>query len=112
LIGEIVRGGIYFADLLEAGDKRVLVVSWNAINHGLRSPIVCLITSNRHTRTLPTDVFIPAGEAGMDEDSWILCHEIATLAAEDFRREISTVPSTLLVEVEAALRRALDLPQA
>jgi mRNA-degrading endonuclease toxin of MazEF toxin-antitoxin module len=110
LIGEVARGGLYFAALPGVADKRVLVVSWNAINHGLRSPIVCLVTSQARERSLPTDVQIPAGEAGMDEDSWILCHEIATLDAEDFRREIGVLSTPLLVQVEAALRQALDLP--
>jgi len=111
VIGEIVRGGLYFADLPGVGDKRVLVVSWNAINDGLRSPIVCLVTSTQRARSLPTDVSVSAGEAGMIEDSWILCHEIATLDAERFRREIGVLPPPLLVQVETALRRALDLPQ-
>ncbi|MGA9762249.1 MAG: type II toxin-antitoxin system PemK/MazF family toxin [Gaiellaceae bacterium] len=111
MIGEIVRGGIYFADLPGVGDKRVLVVSWSAINHGLRSPIVCLVTSTRRERSLPTDVSVSAGEAGMIEDSWILCHEIATLDAEMFRHEIGVLSSPLLVQVETALRYALDLPQ-
>jgi mRNA-degrading endonuclease toxin of MazEF toxin-antitoxin module len=111
VIGEIARGGLYFADLPSVGDKRVLVVSWNAINKGMRSPIVCLVTSTRRERSLPTDVPLAAGEAGMDDDSWILCHEIATLDAEDFRQEIGVLPPPLLVQVETALRQALDLPQ-
>jgi mRNA interferase MazF len=106
----IVRGTLYFADLDGLGDKRVLVVSWDAINQGMRSPIVCLVTSTDRRRALPTDVHIPAGVAGMEEDSWVLCHEIWTLDDEDFRREIAELPARLLIEVEAALRRALDLP--
>lgn len=111
MIGEIVRGGLYFAGLPGVGDKRVLVVSWNAINDGLRSPIVCLVSSAQRERSLPTSVPLAAGEAGMGEDSWILCHEIATLDAEKFRREIGVLPPSLLVQVETALRHALDLPQ-
>lgn len=111
MIGAIVRGGLYFADFPGVRDKRVLVVSWNAINDGMRSPIVCLVTSNPRERSLPTDVPLAAGEAGMDADSWILCHEIATLDAEDFRREIGVLSAPLLVQVESALRQALDLPQ-
>jgi len=110
VIGEIVRGGLYFAALPGVGDKRVLVVSWNAINDGLRSPIVCLVTSSRRERSLPTNVPLAAGEAGTTTDSWILCHELATLDAEDIRREIGSLPPPLLVQVEAALRQALDLP--
>jgi mRNA interferase MazF len=111
LIGKIARGGLYFVNLPGVGDKRVLVVSWNAINDGLRSPIVCLVTSTRRERSLPTDVRVAAAEAGMDEDSWVLCHEIATLDAKRFRREIGVLPPPLLVQVETALRHALDLPQ-
>jgi mRNA-degrading endonuclease toxin of MazEF toxin-antitoxin module len=111
VIGKIVRGGLYFADLPGVGDKRVLVVSWNAINDGLRSPIVCLITSTQRARSLPTDVSVSAGEAGMGEDSWILCHEITTLDAERIRDEIGVLPPPLLVQVETALKQALDLPQ-
>ena len=111
MIGEIVRGGLYFAGLPGVGDKRVLVVSWNAINAGLRSPIVCLITSTQRARSLPTSVRVAAGEAGMGEDSWILCHEIATIDGETFRSEIGVLPPPLLVQVETALRYALDLPQ-
>ncbi len=110
MIGEIVRGRLYYAGLPGVGDKPMLVVSWNALNLGMRSPIVCLVTSSSRERSLPTHVAIPAGEAGMDQDSWVLCHEIATLDAEDFRREIGVVPGPLLVQVEAALRQALDLP--
>lgn len=111
MIGEIVRGGLYLAGLPGVGDKRVLVVSWNAINDGMRSPIVCLVTSTRRERSLPTCVRVAAGEAGMVDDSWVLCHEIATLDADDFRREIGVLPPSLVVQVETALRHALDLPQ-
>lgn len=107
--GGVLRGGLYFAAVGDLGDKRVLVVSWDAINRGIRSPIVCLVTSTVRSRALPTDVHIPAGVAGMETDSWVLCHEILTLDADDFRREIGELPAPLLVEVEAGLRRALDL---
>jgi mRNA-degrading endonuclease toxin of MazEF toxin-antitoxin module len=106
----ILRGNLYFADLDGVGDKRVLVVSWDAINQGMRSPIVCLVTSTARVRALPTDVHVRAGVAGMELESWILCHEISTLDEDDFRREIGELPAPLLVEVETALRRALDLP--
>jgi mRNA-degrading endonuclease toxin of MazEF toxin-antitoxin module len=110
LIGKISRGGIYHAEWPSVGEKRVVVVSWDAINQGLRSPIACLITSRRRERSLPTVVPIPAGDAGMDSDSWVLCHEVATLDAERFRAEIGVLSSPLLGEVELGLRRALDLP--
>ena len=106
---EILRGGIYFAALPGVGDKTVLVLSWDAINAGLRSPIVCQVTTTKRERHLPTFVPLPAGAAGMEADSYILCHELVTLDAERFRREVGMIPPAILVQVEAAVRRALDL---
>jgi mRNA interferase MazF len=108
---EIVRGGIYFANFPGVGDRTVLVVSWDAINAGLRSAIVCQVTKTERERNLPTFVRLPAGAGGVEADSYILCHEIVTLDAQDFRREVGMIPTPILVEVEEALRRALDLPQ-
>jgi mRNA-degrading endonuclease toxin of MazEF toxin-antitoxin module len=109
LITEIVRGGIYDADY-GAGDRTVLVVSWDAINHGMRSPIICQVTKTERERNLPTLVAIPAGEAGLEYDSYVLCHELLTLDLEDFRREVGMLSLPRLLEVEVALRRALDIP--
>jgi len=109
LIGEIRRGGLYYADFGEYGDRTVLVVSWDVINNSLRSPVVCQITISERERNLPTYVLVPAGEGGLGNDSYVLCHEIATLDAEDLRREIGTLPAAYLVQVEAALKRTLDL---
>jgi mRNA interferase MazF len=106
---EILRGGIYYAAYPGIGDRPVLVLSWDAINAGLRSPIVCQVTTTKRERYLPTFVPLPADAAGLETDSFILCHELATLRAERFRREVGMVPPAILVQVEEALRRALDL---
>jgi mRNA-degrading endonuclease toxin of MazEF toxin-antitoxin module len=107
---DIARGGVYYVDLPGAGDKPALVVSWNAINDGLRSPVVCQITTTDRARTLPTFVAISAGIAGLEEPGYVLCHEIVTLDVEDFRREAGMLPAPLLLQVEEALRRTFDLP--
>ena len=106
---EILRGGIYYAALPGVGDKTVLVLSWDAINAGLRSPIVCQVTTTERERHLPTFVPLPAGAAGIEADSYILCHELVTLDAEKLRREVGMIPPPILAQVESALRRALDL---
>jgi mRNA interferase MazF len=106
---DILRGGIYLAALPGIGDKTVLVLSWDAINAGLRAPIVCQVTTTERERNLPTFVRLPAGEAGIEEDSYVLCHELVTLDAQDFRRDVGMIPPAILVQVEAAVRRALDL---
>jgi mRNA-degrading endonuclease toxin of MazEF toxin-antitoxin module len=106
---DVVRGGVYYAELPGIGDKTVLVVSWNAINSGLRSPIVCQITTTDRERALPTYVALAAGDGGLREDSYVLCHELVTLDADDFRRQLGVLSPASLLRVEAALRAALDL---
>lgn len=108
---ELVRGGVYFARLPYVEDpKAVLIVSWNAINAGMRSPIVCQVTRTDRPRTLPTYVFLEAGEGGLPDESYVLCHALTTLEADDFLRQLGEVSPAAMLNVEAALRRTLELP--
>ena len=105
------RGEVYYADL--AGDRAVLIVSGDAVNEGLGSPIVCQITRTDRERTLPTYVFVEAGgEGGLPDDSYILCHEIATIDESDMRRRLGRVSTVTMVQVEVALLAAFDIPHA
>lgn len=106
---EIHRGGLYFAHLPAVGDKPVLVVSWNALNAGLRTPIVCRVTRTERERSIPTYVPLAAGEGGLPDASYVLCHELTTIRADDLRKEIGRLSGAAMERVERALRRALDL---
>lgn len=106
---EILRGGLYFAHLPGLGDKPVLVVSWNALNMGLRSPVVCRVTRTERERSFPTYVHVSAGEGGLSEDSYVLCHDLTTIRSKDLRRQIGMLPVAAMRRVEFALRRTLDL---
>lgn len=106
---EILRGGLYFAKIPGVGDKPVLVVSWNALNKGLRSPVVCRVTRTERERGFPTYVHVSAGEGGLPDDDYVLCHELTTIGAENLRSEIGMLPVAVMRRVEFALRRTLDL---
>jgi mRNA interferase MazF len=107
---EIERGSVWYAELPRVGAKAVLVVSWDAINAGLRSPIVCQVTRSERERSFPTYVALAAGDGGLEHDSFVLCHELATIDVSDLRRRLGTISPASMIEIEAALRRALDLP--
>jgi mRNA interferase MazF len=109
LIGQIVRGGIYYAQLVEGGERPVVVVSSDVVTNALRKPVVCELTSAERERSLPTAVRLPAGEAGLERDSYALCHELRTVRAERLRREIGVLSGDRMAEIEAALRSTLDL---
>lgn len=109
------RGGIYFANLGERiGRKRVLVVSYEGVNRGLRQPVCALITSRDRERSLATYVAIEPTDTntgrGVRETSYVLCHYLVTLPDESLDEEPEALLSGFkMIEVRDALRVALDL---
>jgi mRNA interferase MazF len=103
------RGAVWFVDIPGVGEKPALIVSWQPIQQALGAAIVARITSVKKRRSLPTTVYLTAGEGGLEEPGHVLCHDLFTLERSVFRRYSGTLGPTRLVEVEDALRRALDL---
>jgi mRNA-degrading endonuclease toxin of MazEF toxin-antitoxin module len=107
------RGYIYDGFLRDVPDdpKPVLVVSGDAVNRGMQ-PIVVQVTTTERVRALPTYVVLEPGEGGVTEQSWVLCHQLATLEDEDLAERPwgPMIPHQKLIEVERALMNALDIP--
>jgi mRNA-degrading endonuclease toxin of MazEF toxin-antitoxin module len=103
------RGAVWFVDLPSVGDRPALIVSWQPIQDALEAAIVARITSVKKKRSLPTAVALEKGEAGLDQSGYVLCHDLFTVDRELFRRYAGTLSPNTLLEVEDALRRALDL---
>lgn len=109
MIGGIVRGGVYYARTAEGGERPVVVVSSDVVSNAMRKPVVCEVTTTVRERAYPATVRLSAGEAGLDRDSFALCHEIATVRVERLRREVGVLPAERMAEIERALAVALDL---
>ena len=106
------RGGIDYAEF-EFGRRPVLVVSWNAINSGMRQPICALVTTTARDRTIPTYVEVDPTESGLDEMSFVLCHPLVTKDERDMDAQpVGDLGYPKIHEVELALARALDLTGA
>jgi mRNA-degrading endonuclease toxin of MazEF toxin-antitoxin module len=103
------RGAVWFVDIPGVGDKPALIVSWQPIQNALNAPIVARITSVEKKRALPTAVGLEAGEAGLEKPGYVLCHDLSTIDRDLFRRHAGTLTPPRLLEVEDALRRALDI---
>ena len=103
------RGDVYYVNLQGVGMKLGAVVSWDSINRGMRQPIIARITRRERERSLPTYVELQPGEGGVRETSYVLCHELLTLREDDFTERLGILPLGRLLQVEAALKRALDL---
>jgi mRNA interferase MazF len=109
---------VYWADLAprsgaeQAGRRPVIVVSHDGFNEvpTWRSVIVVPIsTSDAQARRGPTAVALATGAAGLRAQSIALCHQVTTLDRARLTERLGVLPESVLGDVEAGLRAALDL---
>jgi mRNA-degrading endonuclease toxin of MazEF toxin-antitoxin module len=105
----LIRGAVWFVDIPGVGDKPALIVSWQPIQDALKAAIVARITSVEKKRSLPTAIALEAGEAGLEQSGYVLCHDLFTVDRDLFRRHTGSLTPAKLLEVDEGLRRALDL---
>lgn len=113
----IRRGQIHFAALdpvqgrEQAGTRPVLVVSSDAIN---RLPLVVTVVVGTDAANIsldyPVNVRVTAAESGLPRDTVFLCFQVRSQDPSRLAiREAGALPALRMAEVDAALRRALDL---
>jgi mRNA interferase MazF len=98
----------------EQGRTRpVLILSETKLNHILPVVNALPITSRKTNRRIyPNEALIPAGTAGLDLDSIVLCYQIRTLDKQRLIRALGTLSETTLrIEVVTALRFQLALTE-
>jgi mRNA interferase MazF len=105
----ISRGEVWFADLNpikgseQAGSRPVLVIQNNAINTYGRSVIAIPFTTNLKLARLPSCVLVPYPEAGLREDSVLLCHQVRVLDISRLHTRMGKVGDETINAVERAL---------
>lgn len=114
------RGDLYIADLAPArsgeADKRrpVVIVSADSLNRtvdrlGAGAVTVVPVTSNV-SRVYDFQVFLPANETGLSQDSKAQAEQIRTISFARLGREpIGRLPERQLRQLDAALRLHLSL---
>lgn len=103
------RGAVWSATLPEIGRKPVVLVSAAVVTQRLR-PIVARITSVERSRSLPSVVPLEAGEVdGLSEPSFVLCHDLSTLAQGGLVDSLGSLPAPRMLEVERALLFSLGM---
>ena len=110
------RGEVWFADLgpvtgrEQALLRPVIVVLADWI-HLPGLTIVVPTTAKTHRRRAGLTVDIPAGEAGLTEDSLALCHHIRVVdVANKMQYRMGELDAHYMSSVEAAMISLLDLP--
>jgi mRNA interferase MazF len=112
----IERGGIHWTDLGEPDGSRpakrrpVLVVQADPYNASrLATVLVAVLTSNTNLATAPGNVFLPASATGLPKDSVANVTALVTVNKSDLTRRAGDVPTVVMREVDAGLRRVLGL---
>ncbi|MCA1622572.1 MAG: type II toxin-antitoxin system PemK/MazF family toxin [Acidobacteria bacterium] len=79
------RGEIYKGNLNpqkgseQAGERPVLIFQINQLNNTAKTTVVIPFTSQLKYRNIPSCVFVPKGEGGLETDSIALCHQIRVI---------------------------------
>jgi mRNA interferase MazF len=58
---------------------------------------------------LPSQVFVPAGEGGLTQDSVALCEQIRVIDLDRLLSKLADLPPDRMKEIDDALRAILDL---
>jgi mRNA interferase MazF len=96
----------------EQGRTRpVLILSETSLNHILPVVSALPITSRKpHRRIYPNEALIPAGTAGLNLESIVLCYQIRTLDQQRLAKNLGTLEDeSLKIQVLNALRFQLGL---
>jgi mRNA interferase MazF len=112
----MLRGEVWWADLgLPRGSapalrRPVLIISADQYNRSmLRTVTVAVLTTNARLAALPGNVAVAADAAGLDADSVVNVTQLATIDRRALEERICALPSWLVAQVDAGLRRALAL---
>ena len=113
----IGRGDIRWADLgrpdgSTPGYRRpVVVVSADAFNASrISTVLVAAISSNTDLADAPGNVALPTGRTGLQKDSVANVSQIATIDKQLLSDPIGQLTLRQLVDFDAGLRLALDIP--
>lgn len=93
----------------QAGVRPAIVLQNDLLNPYVETSIVVPLTTKTKRLTIPTTVFLPAGEAGLPEDSVALCHQVQVRGKVRFLSQYGTLSPERLIEVQNAVLDALDL---
>jgi len=92
----------------QAGTRPALVISPRRINRPSPVVIVVPLTTRMKSQSYAQDVLVPRGIVGVDPGR-ILCGQIRAVSQHRLGQLRGTLPDWLMLEVDDALRLALDL---
>ena len=102
----VQRGSVWLANLNptrgseQAGIRPVLVFQNDAINRFTTTVLAIPLTTNLRRAALPSCVRVAQGEAGLESESVLLCHQLRALDKTRLQRQLGTVGPETMAAVE------------
>jgi mRNA interferase MazF len=88
----------------------VLIIQADVYNDSaLRTTVVAAFTSNQRLGAVPGNVDMPAERTGLDRDSVLNVSSLLTVDESALLELVGSIDDGLLEQVDAGLRRVLDL---
>jgi mRNA interferase MazF len=113
------RGDIYLVNFepvrgSEANKARpAVIVSNDAANRSaerlVRGVLTVVPLTSNTSQIFPFQVFVGSGASGLRKDSKAQCEQVRAVAVERLAQRVGGLPPTLMVRIDAALRRHLAL---
>ena len=113
--GSVIRGDVVWCDLNpvigteQSGIRPVVVLQIDRANAVSPHTIIAPLTTKIRRKLLDSHVFIPAGIAGLSQDSVVLCEQIRVIDKSRIIRVMGHLENPYLAELETALRTILGL---
>ncbi|MEN9620315.1 MAG: hypothetical protein RL499_508 [Actinomycetota bacterium] len=112
----ISRGDICWYDFGPISDRGpakrrpvVIVQSDPYTRSALGTVVVAALTSSTPRAAIGGNVFVPANLSGLPKDSVVVVSSLATVDRDFVSDPVGSVPPTLMRDVDAGLRRVLQL---
>jgi mRNA interferase MazF len=93
----------------QAGVRPAIVIQDDALNQTLTTTIVVPLTTKLRRLSIPTTLFLPAGEAGLPQDSVALCHQVQVRGKARLISKVGEISPARLSEIQEGVRNALGL---
>lgn len=93
----------------QAGIRPAVIMQDDALSSVLPTVIVVPVTTNIKRATLPSTVFLQAGEGGLPKDSVALCYQIQVRGRTRLILRLGALPAERLAQVLDEVQIALGL---
>ncbi len=93
----------------QAGIRPAVILQDDTLSQHLPTTIVVPLTTKVKRLAIETTLFLPAGEAGLPQDSVVLCHQVQVRGQARLLSFVGTLSDTRMREIEDRVLASIGL---